>query len=130
MKSAMLLPKEKWLTENEKKKRKTRQNQTKRPESILQIKDGRCFLCMMLNNDNTYHPVVHRHHVFFGKKCKEKCDEEGLTVYLCIEHHLNGKQAVHGNRKNDLMLKKYAQTVYEQNHSREEFIEKFVESYL
>lgn len=118
MKTGLLFPK----------KGTKRKRQSKHPESVLQIKDGRCFLCM-INGNNLYYPEVDRHHVFGGSDRKDS-EEEGLTVYLCRNHHVDGPEAVHNNRENDLIIKRYAQAVYEQNHTREEFQKRFRMSYL
>lgn len=118
MKTGLLFPK----------KGTKRKRQSKHPESVLQIKDGRCFLCM-INGNNCYHTEVDRHHVFGGSDRKAS-EEEGLTVYLCKNHHVDGPAAVHNNRENDLIIKRYAQAVYEQNHTREEFQKRFRMSYL
>lgn len=119
MTSGLLFPKQ------GKKKRK----HIKHKESTLQIHDGRCFLCMILNNSNFYYPETEKHHVFNGPD-RQVSEEEGLTVYLCHNHHTDGPMAVHNNRENDLLLKRYAQAAWEQNHTREEFREKFRMSYL
>lgn len=79
----------------------------KKIDSIIQQKDGRCFLCGMLDHE-----------------------EDGLTVYLCVEHHRTGKAAVHRNRESDLILKRYAQEIYERDHTREEFRTRYGKSYL
>lgn len=47
-----------------------------------------------------------------------------------MRHHTAGPEAVHNNSKNDLILRRLAQQVYEQNHTREEFREKFQEDNL
>ena len=96
--------------------------------NLLQEKTGHCFLCMM-ENDYRIHKDIHEHHVFNGPD-RDACEEEGLTVYLCIEHHVDGPAAVHNNRENDLILKRYAQKVWEETHTREEFRKRFRKSYL
>jgi len=105
------------------KKRKKTQSR-----SILQEKTGHCFLCM-LNDDYRIHKDLHEHHVFNGSD-RDVCEEEGFTVYLCIRHHIDGPEAVHNNRENDLILKRYAQMIWEETHTREEFRNKFRKSYL
>lgn len=108
---------------------KKKRKRMKHPESILQIKDNRCFLCMMLGNDNLYHADIERHHVFNGPD-RTASEEEGLTVYLCVKHHRDGPAAVHINHQNDLIIKRYAQAVWEKEHTRDEFRGRFRKSYL
>lgn len=98
-------------------------------DSILQQKDGRCFLCMILDQHSIYWPGVEKHHVFGGAN-RTASEEEGLTVYLCPYHHREGLRAVHRDRETDLIVKRYAQAAWERNHTREEFREKFGKSYL
>ena len=107
-----------------KKKRRIRH-----PPSILQEKDGRCFLCMLLDNNNIYWPDLERHHVFGGSN-RTASEAEGLTVYLCPRHHRTGPAGVHNSRKTDLIVKGYAEAAWEQNHTPEEFREKFGRNYL
>ena len=99
-------------------------------ESIIQNKDGRCLLCKMLDNEeHKYWSYVEKHHVFNGPDRKHS-EEDGLTVYLCVGHHRAGKAAVHLNRESDLVLKRYAQEIYERDHTREEFRSRYRKSYL
>ena len=110
------------------KKGKTKKSKKKHPQSILQERNGHCFLCM-LEDDYRIHKDLHEHHVFNGPD-RDACEEEGLTVYLCIKHHIDGPAAVHHNRENDLTLKQYAQRIWEETHTREEFQKRFRKSYL
>lgn len=109
-KDYMLLPKP-----TKRKKRK------KHKKSIMQPKeDRRCYLCMLLDNDYSYKPCLHEHHVMFGAD-KAFAEAEGLKVNLCRKHHQDGPEAVHNNRKNAELLKEKAQEEFEQTHSREEW---------
>ena len=85
----------------------------------------RCFVCGTKNN-------LHLHHVIFGKN-RKKADQDGLTIYLCQEHH-EGTNGVHGKNghKLDLKLKKLAQYswMYYYDKSKDEFIEKYGKNYL
>lgn len=102
----------------------------KKRDSIIQPKDGRCFLCGMLDHEeHKYWSYIEKHHVFFGSNRKHS-EEDGLTVYLCVAHHRTGKAAVHQNRESDLILKRYAQEIYERDHTREEFRTRYGKSYL
>lgn len=118
MKSGLLFPKP------GKKKRK----RIKPRVSCLQIHDGRCFLCMLEGN-NFYYPDIEKHHVFNGPD-RDASEEDGMTVDLCAKHHRDGPKAVHNNRENDLTLKRYAQAVWEQHGTREDFRKRYRMSYL
>ena len=99
------------------------------PPSKIHPKDGTCLLCMLLKNDYTQ-KITEEHHIFFGNPGRRLSEEHGLKVDLCLEHHRIGSEAVHNNRKNDLILKRIAQAQYERTHTREEFRETFGKSYL
>jgi len=89
--------------------------------SIIQD-DKNCLICGT--------GVTEEHHVFFGTANRKMSDKYGLIVYLCPEHH-RGQQGVHHNRHFDLMLKKEAQLVFEEDvGSRLEFMKIFGRSYL
>ena len=99
-------------------------------KSILQPKEDRhCFLCLQEGNDQLYE-VLHEHHVFYGTANRQKSEEYGLKVNLCLSHHETGEHAVHKDRKTDLRLKKLAQYAFEQTYTREEFRNNFGRSYL
>ncbi len=88
-------------------------------ESIVQRKDGRCYLCMQ-HGDNTVQ-YVECHHVF-GGPMRKVSEAEGLKVYLCAEHHRTGKGSVHLNAKVARTLKAELQTKWEENHTRAEWM--------
>ena len=94
-----------------KKKRK------KHKASILHCKDGTCYLCMKLKGDYRRYPVVHEHHIYDGPNRKNS-EAEGLKVYLCLDHHIMGPEAVHNNHKNMRILHRDGQRAYERTHSR------------
>lgn len=108
------------------KKAKKRKRQKK---SIMHCKDGTCYLCIRLNQDYRYHRNLQEHHVFNGPN-RSKSEAEGLKVFLCLEHHTAGKEAVHINAENMLLLKREGQRIYEKTHSREEFIKEFGKNYI
>lgn len=99
-------------------------------KSIMHEKDGTCYLCILLNRDYRTHQQVEEHHVIYGKGNRPLSEKYGLKAYLCPEHHRTGKQAVHMNRENDLILKKEAQRIFEKSHSRKEFREIFGINYM
>lgn len=89
-------------------------------KSILQ-KEKMCWVCGS--------PHVVEHHVFFGGK-RELSDKYGLTVYLCGKHHNASNEGVHFNKTLDNILKKFAQTKFEEVYSHEEFMKIFRKNYL
>ena len=105
-----------------KKKRK------KHTASILHRREGTRFLCA-LHGDYRYHKVLHEHHIFCGAN-RPISEAEGLKVYLCIPHHVDGQEAVHNNADNMRLLRRVGQRAYEKTHTREEFVEKFGKNYL
>ncbi len=84
-----------------------------------------CFKCQVKSN-------LHLHHIMFGKN-REKADKDGLTVYLCYEHH-EGTNGVHGKsgHKLDRELKELGQKVWMEyyNKTEEDFIKRYGRSYL
>lgn len=110
----LLFPKEK-----KKKKRK------KHKKSIIPGNTkGICYLCGR-------HGYTHEHHIFFGKKNKNQSEEYGLKVYLCVECHETGKEAVHTCDRTRRYLEKIGQQEFErQIGSRSQFIEIFERNYL
>ena len=80
-------------------------------KSIMQEKDGRCYLCMMLHDDYSMKPVQ-EHHVIFGRANRKLSEKYGLKVYLCIYHHTEGPEAVHKNAEIAKMLKASAQRIF------------------
>lgn len=101
-------------------------------ESIMQKKDGRCWLCMWLHGDHSVRTGLHKHHVYFGTGQRKISEENGFAVYLCWEHHLaaGGQEAVHRNHEICRRLQEETQRKFEQTHTREEFINLIGRSYL
>ena len=84
--------------------------------------------------DDMYHCIicgrspVQRHHVF-GGSLRKLADEDGYWVPLCMEHH-TGSKGVHHDREFSESLKESAQLHFEQTHTREAFIRRYIRSYL
>ena len=93
--------------------------------SIMQAKDGRCYLCLMLQGDGSVKPVLHTHHIFGGSR-RKKSEAEGLKVYLCPEHHMT----VHKDSSLMRYLQVTGQTEYERTHSREQWMQLMGKNYL
>lgn len=107
------------------KKKKRQQHKA----SILQVKDGRCYLCMKLKNNYRIHNMVHEHHVYGGPN-RSISESEGFKVYLCPEHHLNGPAAVHNNIEHMRLIQEDCQRVYEEDHTRQQFMDLIGRNYL
>lgn len=91
-------------------------------DSVLQDKKE-CYFC-----HSTY--GLESHHCLFGTANRKISEKYGLKVWLCNNHH-TGKAGVHRNNDFALVLKRLAQTYYEEHiGTREEFIKEFNKSYL
>lgn len=90
-------------------------------KSILQS-EKQCFYCGTTLN-------LERHHCIHGTAGRRIADKLGLTIWLCSEHH-RGKYSPHQDREVDLRLKRFAQSCYEDKHSREEWMQKVGRNYL
>lgn len=102
----------------------------KKQKSILQDqKNKQCYLCMLLYGDYGW-KIVEDHHIYFGSSNRKNSELYGFKVNLCIQHHREGKEAVHNNRENDLILKKMCQREYEKTSTRQEFVRIIGKSYL
>lgn len=90
-------------------------------ESIMQSRKE-CLVCGSRD--------VEQHHVLFGVPRRKYADQDGLWVWLCPEHH-RGTNGVHGKNGHwlDILLKKTAQQIYEQTHTREEWLKRYRRNY-
>lgn len=102
-------------------------------KSIMQEKDGTCFLCKLLEEDDSIKPTE-EHHVFGGRNGNRDLSERyGLKVYLCKFHHTVGPEAVHGAQRNDLnveILHKLGQQHFKFKYPNEDFVKIFGKNYL
>lgn len=99
-------------------------------KSIMHQKDGTCYLCVQLHDDYRYHKILHEHHIFEGTANRRLSEEYGLKVYLCVDHHITGPEAVHKCPEVMDFIHKKGQQVFERNHSRDEFMRIFGRNYL
>ena len=106
-----------------KKKRKSHR------KSILKSRKGVCYLCLILYDDPSK-KYTEEHHIMFGSGQRELSEADGLKVDLCRNHHKEGPEAVHNNRKMRDLLCRIAQTEYEQTHTREEWMARYKKNYL
>ena len=80
-------------------------------KSIIQNKDGCCYMCDLLGTRQQGY-TIEEHHCFGGPN-RKLSEKYGLKVYLCPEHHRTGPDAVHQNSD-------YMQILHEAAHLREE----------
>ena len=85
--------------------------------------ERKCYICGSTFN-------VEKHHIFFGNPLRKISDKHGFFVWLCSYHHRDSKEGVHGNRETDLMLKRKCQSVYEEKHSRQDWLKIIKRNYL
>lgn len=100
------------------------------PKSIMQQRDGMCYLCMELHDNYCVHKHLHEHHIFGGTANRRLSEKYGLKVYLCMDHHMTGPEAAHSCPEVIDFLHKKGQQAFERNHSREAFMEIFGKNYL
>lgn len=104
---------------------------SKKRKSIMQGKDtGTCYLCGLLHKDFSIKSVRQEHHVMGGTANRRLSEKYGLKVYLCLEHHLYGPEAVHKNAEVAERLHKEAQKVFEKTYPDLNFMEIFGKNYL
>lgn len=89
-------------------------------KSIMQRKDGTCYLCQLLNQDCSQ-KYVEEHHIFGNHANRKLSERFGLKVYLCKWHHTEGKNAVHNNAELRDMLHKKGQEAFERNYPDQDF---------
>lgn len=97
-------------------------------KSIMQQKDGRCYLCMLLNQNYREWPSLEEHHVIFGSRHKLS-EKYGLKVYLCAAHHRTSAEAVHQNATIANLLKDKAQRSFEKTFPDLDFMAIFGKNY-
>lgn len=85
--------------------------------------ERRCYLCGSTVG-------LEEHHILFGTSHRKVSERLGLKVWLCYRCHRDNKYGVHGNRAKDRQLKELAQSVFEKNHTRDEWLKLFGRNYL
>lgn len=100
-------------------------------KSILHRKDGTCFLCQILHNNDGYYNWTEEHHVIFGGGRRKKSEHYGLKVYLCKDHHkANGSESPHGNEDIRDLLSEIAQKTFESRYDHDLWMREFYENYI
>ena len=97
--------------------------------SIIQQKDGTCYLCKKLYDDDST-KYTEEHHIFGGHANRELSERYGLKLYLCLYHHREGKEAVHINHELMMELKALGQQAFEKHYPELNFREIFGKNYL
>ena len=77
-----------------------------------------------------YYGICSRHHVYYGTANRKQSDKWGMTAWLCPTCHTSSARGVHFNKLNDLILKERYQRIFEETHTREEFMSIFGRNYL
>ena len=100
-------------------------------KSIMHDKrDRTCYLCMMLHDDDNMKAVLQEHHIFGGTANRKISEKYGLKVYLCLDHHLTGTEAVHRNAGVAILLKQEGQRTFQRRYPDMDFMKIFGKSYL
>jgi len=112
-------------------KRRSKKPRKKHSPSIIQPRDGGCYLCEKLHGDYSM-KYTEEHHVYFGHGQREISEAYGFKVYLCRKHHTHsgGPEAVHRNHETCLLVQQDVQRVFERTHSRGEFMRLIGRNYL
>ena len=98
-------------------------------KSIMQQNDGRCWLCMYLDQDYSVKDYLEEHHAIFGTSGRRLSEKYGLKVYLCLKHHREGDRAVHNNRVMADIIKAKAQESFEIHYPELDFRSIFGKNY-
>ena len=100
-------------------------------KSILQRKDGTCYLCSMLHGDESYYSWLEEHHVFGGTANRKRSEHFGLKIYLCNSHHNQTcSESVHNNEEINETVKRIAQREYESRYGHASFMAEFGKNHL
>ena len=94
----------------------------------MHYRDGTCYLCRLLGT-RPVDAYREEHHVFGGPN-RKLSEHYGLKVYLCIAHHTIGREAVHNNADNMLLLKKEGQKAFIRHYPEKDFRLIFGRNYL
>ena len=112
-------------------KRKRKKPRKKHSPSIIQPRDGGCYLCEKLHGDYSQ-KYTEEHHVYFGHGQREISEAYGLKIYLCRKHHTHsgGPEAVHRNHETCLLVQQDMQRAFEKRYSHDEFMRLIGRNYL
>ena len=102
-------------------KTQTKKKRKIHKKSILHQKDGTCYLCMRLYRNYMKYCMVHEHHIYGGPN-RAISEANGFKAYLCPQHHEFSKEAVHQDHELMRIMQQDCQRVFEETHTREEFM--------
>lgn len=68
--------------------------------------------------------------VFYGNSNRKQSEKYGCWVWLCGKHHNLSDFGIHFDKELDLKVKKMAQSKFEENHSRQEFMQIFGKNWI
>ena len=88
-------------------------NSRKAKNNPMPTINDRCIICGR--------PYASLHEIYYGKNRLNSIDY-GMQARLCIYHHQVGPEAVHNNPEFDRQLKEHYQAIFEETHTREEFV--------
>jgi len=71
---------------------------------------------------------LHKHHIFYGP-CRKWSELYGLYIWLRPEWH-TGDNGIHFDKQFDLRLKREAQARFEEEYSRDLFMQLFGRNYI
>lgn len=91
-------------------------------KSIIQ-KERECFFCGAVTG-------LEEHHVFAGTANRKISEKYGLKVYVCQYHHTDPKNGVQYNKELNLMLKREAQTAFQNIYGHKLFMQLIKKNYL
>jgi hypothetical protein len=83
---------------------------------------GRCSICGKYKRLETHHLI--------GGRNRKHSDEYGLVIDVCADCHTLAPGAIHRNPKLQRALKEHGQKLFEETHTREEFMAVFGKSYI
>lgn len=108
-----------------KKYKKKREVWKGRTTSILQGKAKECYVTGEVED-------LHKHHIFYGEGMRDISDRHGFWVYLADRVHIAGLGGLHAHpgKGLDLELKQACQRKFEENHSRQEWMDIIGRNYL
>lgn len=98
--------------------------------SMHSKQDRTCYLCILLNGDYATRSGLQEHHVIEGTSGRRLSERWGLKVYLCLQHHTVGPQAVHNNKTLLLLLQQKAQEIFEKIYSHQLWMQVFGRNYI
>lgn len=98
-------------------------------KSIMHVKGNDCYLCNLIGDSRRWHKYLEEHHCFEGSN-RSLSEHYGLKVYLCLEHHREGRDAVHINANVARVIHEDAQRAFEAAHPDKDFLTLFHINYL